>query len=152
DQADARLNSIYTASEGTWYRASDARTARTMHKGTTVHVQQGTVSAGFVYAFQTLDPVIGTSAVVLAFYLSEDAVGAAIAASASASAALGSKNAVATSAEAWRSTLALRRASYAIAARRSWAQSFRRQFDSLCEFSEFRQREKLKTGRWPAWG
>lgn len=41
NQSDARLNGIYTASEGYWYRAADARTARTMQKGTTVHVQEG---------------------------------------------------------------------------------------------------------------
>ncbi len=101
-QADARENGIYTASEGSWYRAADARTARTLQKGTTVHVQQGAVSADFVYAFQALDPVIGTDAITLAFYLSEDtlgdAVGAANAAAASAAAALTSKNAAATSA------------------------------------------------------
>ena len=75
-----RENGIYTASEGQWYRAADARTARTMQKGTTVHVQQGTVSAHFVYVFETFDPVIGADAITLAFYLSDytlgDAVGA----------------------------------------------------------------------------
>ncbi|UDL89511.1 hypothetical protein LGH82_31415 [Mesorhizobium sp. PAMC28654] len=102
DQADARENGIYTASEGVWYRAADARTSRTLQKGTTVHVQQGAVSADVVYAFQALDPVIGTDAITLAFYLSEDtvgdAVGAASAAAASAAAALTSKNEAATSA------------------------------------------------------
>ncbi len=102
NQADARDNGIYTASEGQWFRAADARTSRTMQKGTTVHVQQGTVSADFIYVFQTLDPAIGTDAIALAFYLSEDtlgdAVGAASAAAASAAAALTSKNAAASSA------------------------------------------------------
>ncbi|MES0158885.1 hypothetical protein [Mesorhizobium sp. C268A] len=102
NQADARDNGIYTASEGQWFRAADARTSRTMQKGTTVHVQQGAVSADFVYVFETLDPVIGTDAVTIAFYLSEDtlgdAVAAASAAAASAAAALTSKNAAATSA------------------------------------------------------
>ncbi|MER9918113.1 MULTISPECIES: hypothetical protein [unclassified Mesorhizobium] len=102
NQTDARDNGIYTASEGQWFRAADARTSRTMQKGTTVHVQQGAVSADFVYVFETLDPVIGTDAVTIAFYLSEDtlgdAVGAASAAAASAAAALTSKNAAATSA------------------------------------------------------
>ena len=52
--------------------------------------------------FQVLEPVIGTDAITVAFYLSEDtlgdAVGAANAAAASAAAALTSKNAAATSA------------------------------------------------------
>ncbi|MER9527325.1 hypothetical protein NKI96_27760 [Mesorhizobium sp. M0292] len=102
NQTDARDNGIYTASEDQWFRAADARTSRTMQKGTTVHVQQGAVSADFVYVFETFDPVIGTDAVTIAFYLSEDtlgdAVGAASAAAASAAAALTSKNAAATSA------------------------------------------------------
>ncbi|UVK37631.1 hypothetical protein LHFGNBLO_004696 [Mesorhizobium sp. AR10] len=102
DQADATQNGIYTASEGHWLRAADARSARTLQKGTTVHVQQGTASAGFVYVFETFDPVIGADAITLAFYLSDDTlgdvVGAASAAAASAAAALTSKNAAATSA------------------------------------------------------
>ncbi|TPL40167.1 hypothetical protein [Mesorhizobium sp. B2-4-6] len=102
DQADQTQNGIYTVSEGQWYRAADARTARTMQKGTTVHVQEGTVSADRVYAFETLDPVIGADPIVLSFYLSQDtlgdAVNAANAAAASAAAALTSKNAAATSA------------------------------------------------------
>ncbi|WP_292561808.1 hypothetical protein [Mesorhizobium sp.] len=75
DQADARLNGIYTASEGYWYRAADARTGRTMQKGTTVHVQEGTASADFVFAFQTVSPVIGADDIVLSFYQSDDTVG-----------------------------------------------------------------------------
>ncbi len=102
DQADATQNGIYTASEGHWHRAADARSARTLQKGTTVHVQQGTVSASFVYVFETFDPVIGADAIVLAFYLSDDTlgdvVGAASAAAASAAAALTSKDAAAASA------------------------------------------------------
>jgi hypothetical protein len=58
-QADARDNGIYTASEGQWFRAADARTSRTMQKGTTMHVQEGTVNAGRTFVFNTLDPVIG---------------------------------------------------------------------------------------------
>ncbi|MER9306597.1 hypothetical protein [Mesorhizobium sp. M0496] len=75
DQADARLNGIYTASQGYWYRAADARAGRTMQKGTTVHVQEGAVSSDFVFAFQTLNPVVGTSSIVLSFYQSDDIVG-----------------------------------------------------------------------------
>ncbi|CDX21459.1 conserved hypothetical protein [Mesorhizobium plurifarium] len=102
DQADQTQNGIYTASEGQWLRAADARTARTMQKGTTVHVQEGAVSADRVYAFETLDPVIGADPIVLSFYLSQDTLGDAVdaanAAAASAAAALTSKNAAATSA------------------------------------------------------
>lgn len=102
NQTEARDNGIYTASEGEWFRAADARSSRTMQKGTTVHVQEGTVSADFVYVFETLDPVIGADAIALAFYLSDDTLGDAVsaagAAAASAAAALTSKNAAATSA------------------------------------------------------
>lgn len=102
DQADQTENGIYTASEGQWFRAADARTARTMQKGTTVHVQEGAVSADRVYAFETQDPVIGADPIVLSFYLSQDTLGGAVdaanAAAASAAAALTSKNAAATSA------------------------------------------------------
>ncbi|TPI14100.1 hypothetical protein FJW06_12425 [Mesorhizobium sp. B4-1-3] len=102
DQAAQTENGIYTASEGQWFRAADARTARTMQKGTTVHVQEGAVSADRVYAFEALDPVIGADPITLSFYLSQDtlgdAVNAANAAAASAAAALTSKNTAATSA------------------------------------------------------
>ncbi|MER9162513.1 hypothetical protein [Mesorhizobium sp. M0715] len=75
DQADQTQNGIYTVSEGRWFRAADARTGRTMQKGTTVHVQQGNASADFVFAFQTLNPVIGADDIVLSFYQSDDTVG-----------------------------------------------------------------------------
>lgn len=39
-QSDQSTNGIYTASEGVWYRAADARTSRTMQKGTTVRVHK----------------------------------------------------------------------------------------------------------------
>ncbi|WP_217577589.1 hypothetical protein [Mesorhizobium sp. GbtcB19] len=96
-QADARQNGIYTASEGQWFRAADARTSRTMQKGTTVHIQAGTINAGRVFAFQTDNPMIGTDDIVLSFYLSDDTLGDAQAA---ATAAAGSSSAAATSATA----------------------------------------------------
>ncbi|MGX7873684.1 hypothetical protein ACVDG5_013780 [Mesorhizobium sp. ORM6] len=80
NQDDARLNGIYTASQGFWYRAADARTSRTMQKGTTVHVQEGAASAGVVYAFQTLAPAVGRDDITLAFFSSDDLVGDATAA------------------------------------------------------------------------
>jgi hypothetical protein len=102
DQSDPKWNGIYTASAGQWYRASDARTSRTLQRGTTVHVQAGATNAARVFAFQTEAPVIGTSAIIVAFYLSENALGdaqtAANAASASAIAAAGSATAAGTSA------------------------------------------------------
>lgn len=101
-QADARQNGIYTASEGQWSRAADARTARTMQKGTTVHVQEGSANAGKTFAFNTLDPVIGDTPIVISFYISDtavnDAQAAATAAAGSASAAAGSASAASTSA------------------------------------------------------
>ncbi|TJW49578.1 MAG: hypothetical protein E5X65_32825 [Mesorhizobium sp.] len=65
DQTDARINGIYTASEGYWQRAADARTSRTMQNGTTVHVQVGTANGGLVFEFDTNEPVIGTDNIVL---------------------------------------------------------------------------------------
>ncbi|MER8938735.1 hypothetical protein NKH82_04410 [Mesorhizobium sp. M0915] len=75
DQTAGAQNGIYTASAGEWYRAADARTARTMQKGTTVHVQEGTANNSKTYAFQTYQPVIGTDDIVLTFYQSDDIVG-----------------------------------------------------------------------------
>jgi hypothetical protein len=46
-----------------------------MQKGTTVHVQDGTVSTGVTYSFQAIDPVIGTDDTSLVFYLSGDVLG-----------------------------------------------------------------------------
>jgi hypothetical protein len=74
DQADQRQNGIYGASAGEWYRASDGRSPRSINKGTTVHVQEGTANGGKVYAFQTLDPVIGTDDIQISFYISDDIV------------------------------------------------------------------------------
>ncbi|TIT67787.1 MAG: hypothetical protein E5W90_07930, partial [Mesorhizobium sp.] len=53
NQADASENGIYTASEGQWFRAADARTARTMQKGTTVHVAEGSANGGKTFVFNT---------------------------------------------------------------------------------------------------
>lgn len=75
DQTDATQNGIYTASAGTWYRAADARTSRTIQKGTTVHVQQGAIAASYVYSFQTFEPTIGTDDIELAFMQSDDTIG-----------------------------------------------------------------------------
>ncbi|MFK0692082.1 hypothetical protein ACFX5Q_28305 [Mesorhizobium sp. IMUNJ 23033] len=66
DQTDGSENGIRTASAGRWYRAADARTARTVQKGTTVRVQEGATWADRVFVFETLDPVIGDDALVIA--------------------------------------------------------------------------------------
>ncbi|MEI9417089.1 SGNH/GDSL hydrolase family protein [Mesorhizobium sp. Cs1321R2N1] len=70
NQATASENGIYTASDGQWYRAADARTSRTIQKGTTVHVQVGMVNENRIYGFQTVDPAIGTDPIALEFYTS----------------------------------------------------------------------------------
>lgn len=72
DQADQRQNGIYTASEGEWFRAADARTARTLQKGTTVHTQVGTVNADRVFQFTADEPVVGTDAIAIIPFVSPD--------------------------------------------------------------------------------
>ncbi|TIP08057.1 SGNH/GDSL hydrolase family protein [Mesorhizobium sp.] len=66
DQADQRQNGIYTVSEGEWFRAADARTARTLQKGTTVHTQVGTVNADRVFEFTADEPALGSDAITIA--------------------------------------------------------------------------------------
>ncbi|TPM89867.1 hypothetical protein [Mesorhizobium sp. B2-1-3A] len=75
DQTDGSENGIRTVSAGQWYRAADARTARTMQKGTTVHVAEGSTNAGKTYVFNTLNPVIGDTALAIVFYQSDDGIG-----------------------------------------------------------------------------
>ncbi|TGQ50945.1 hypothetical protein EN836_26580 [Mesorhizobium sp. M1C.F.Ca.ET.193.01.1.1] len=74
DQADQTQNGIYTASEGQWFRAADARTARTLQKGTTVHVQEGITNPGKTFVFQSINLRVGTDAVTIAFYHSDDTI------------------------------------------------------------------------------
>jgi hypothetical protein len=76
-QTDGSENGIRTASEGQWYRAADARSARTMQRGTTVTVQEGTYALR-TFVFNTLDPVIGDDALsitVLPVSLTEAEIG-----------------------------------------------------------------------------
>lgn len=75
NQADASENGIYTASEGQWFRAADARTARTMQKGTTVHVAEGSANGGKTFVFNTPNLVIGDTAIDIVFYVSDDVIG-----------------------------------------------------------------------------
>lgn len=66
DQADPTQNGIYTASAGEWFRAADARTTRTLQKGTTVHTQIGSVNAGRVFEFTADEPAVGADAITVA--------------------------------------------------------------------------------------
>lgn len=75
NQTDGSENGIRTVSAGQWYRAADARTPRTMQKGTTVHVAEGSTNAGKTYVFNTLNPVIGDTAISIVFYQSDDTIG-----------------------------------------------------------------------------
>jgi hypothetical protein len=75
DQADQRQNGIYGASEGEWYRASDARSPRAINKGVTVHVAEGTAHEGQTFAFLTPEPEIGHDEISIGFFLSYDTVG-----------------------------------------------------------------------------
>ena len=104
NQADQTQNGIYTASEGQWSRAADARTARTVQKGTTVHVQAGATNAGKTFVFNTDSPVVGDTAISIGFYISDSAVSdaqtAAAAAASSASTASTSATNAASSASA----------------------------------------------------
>ncbi|MES0032662.1 hypothetical protein [Mesorhizobium sp. M0040] len=66
DQADPTQNGIYTASAGEWFRAADARTTRTLQRGTTVHTQIGSVNPGRVFEFTADEPAVGTDAITVA--------------------------------------------------------------------------------------
>ncbi|RUV31770.1 MAG: hypothetical protein EOS23_02150 [Mesorhizobium sp.] len=72
DQSDPPKNGIYTVSEGEWLRAGDARTARTLQKGTTVHTQIGTVNVDRVFQFTADEPVVGTDAIAIIPFVSPD--------------------------------------------------------------------------------
>lgn len=68
NQTDATANGIYTASAGQWYRTSDARTSRTMQKGTTLTVQDGVLNAGKTFRFNTSEPAVGSDAIEIIEY------------------------------------------------------------------------------------
>ncbi|MDX8468923.1 NosD domain-containing protein [Mesorhizobium sp. VK23B] len=68
DQTDGSENGIRTVSAGQWFRAADARTARTLQYGTTVTVQEGSVNGGKTFRFNTLDPVIGDDPISIVEY------------------------------------------------------------------------------------
>lgn len=70
NQQNGVQNGIYTASEGPWYRAPDARDRQTLTTGVTVHIQQGTSHGGQSWRVTSLKPRVGTDEVNFAFYLS----------------------------------------------------------------------------------
>ncbi len=62
NQSSASLNGIYNASSGDWVRSDDFDGPYEVVKGTQVFVNEGSVSAGFVYYVSSSDPLtIGTS-------------------------------------------------------------------------------------------
>ncbi|AZO67387.1 SGNH/GDSL hydrolase family protein [Mesorhizobium sp. M6A.T.Cr.TU.016.01.1.1] len=75
DQNDPTQNGIYTASEGEWFRAADARTARTLQKGTTVHTQVGSANSDRVFQFTADEPVVGTDAIAIIPFVPPDVSG-----------------------------------------------------------------------------
>lgn len=72
NQQDATKNGIYTASEGPWYRAPDARDRKTLTKGVTVYVQDGAVHNGQTWRVNSLQPEIGADPVNIGIYLSKE--------------------------------------------------------------------------------
>ncbi|WP_292625631.1 hypothetical protein, partial [Mesorhizobium sp.] len=72
DQIDPTQNGIYTASEGEWFRAADARTARTLQKGTTVHTQVGSANSDRMFQFTADEPVVGTDAIAIIPFVPPD--------------------------------------------------------------------------------
>lgn len=52
DQTDARLNGIYTASRGRWFRSADASFPRAIAAGVTVRVQEGATYGGTSFVFE----------------------------------------------------------------------------------------------------
>ncbi|MCA1467226.1 hypothetical protein I6F09_04905 [Bradyrhizobium sp. IC3195] len=74
NQTDATQNGIYTASAGTWYRAPDSNSSRTLIKGMKVAVQEGATHADQVWNLVTNRPDIGDDDIEWEFYLSSDMV------------------------------------------------------------------------------
>lgn len=76
DQTDAKQNGIYVASiTGAWARSSDAASGSTLHGGTFVFVQAGTVNHDKGYVVISDDPItIGTTAINWSQYSSTGTV------------------------------------------------------------------------------
>jgi hypothetical protein len=103
NQTDATQNGIYTASEGTWFRAPDANASRTLRKGMMVYVQEGT-QADNVWVLSTNEPDLGSDNITFTLYLStnfvQDAESAQLAAEQAQSDAEAAETAAAASAAA----------------------------------------------------
>jgi hypothetical protein len=65
NQSAGKDNGIYTASTGPWRRSRDAGATRFINKGVTVRVQSGSTNGGKYFRFDTLDPNIGTDAILI---------------------------------------------------------------------------------------
>lgn len=72
DQTDQRLNGIWTASNGLWYRASDARFPRAVAEGVTVQVQEGETHGEEAWRFTSTPSRIGDDPIVLQLYIASD--------------------------------------------------------------------------------
>lgn len=72
DQTDATANGIRTASEGTWQRAPDFASSRSMIAGMKVAVQEGDTHAGDVWSLDTNRPNIGDDDIEFSFFLNTD--------------------------------------------------------------------------------
>lgn len=59
DQADATTNGIYTASEGTWYRAPDANTERLLQQGMKAYVRLGDENNGLTFYVSSIVDDLG---------------------------------------------------------------------------------------------
>lgn len=104
-QTDPKQNGIYIANSGDWKRARDFDSNRDVTKGTRVTVTDGSTLAGREYVLTSANPIhVGTSNIVITESLSSDSAGHAVAAAASAAAALVSEqnahaDAIATAAD-----------------------------------------------------
>lgn len=105
NQTDPKQNGIYIANSGDWKRARDFDSNRDVTKGTRVTVTDGSTLAGREYVLTSANPIhVGTSNIVITESLSSDSAGHAVAAAASAAAALVSEqnahaDAIATAAD-----------------------------------------------------
>ena len=70
NQTTASQNGIYDTGTGAWTRAADFDGDRDVAQGTLVPVASGTVNAGSVWRLTTADPVIDTSSLTFAVWVS----------------------------------------------------------------------------------
>ena len=70
NQSDTTTNGIYVCQSGTWVRAPDFDGLLDVVQGTIVNIASGTVNAKTAYQLTTASPVVGTSALVFAAWIS----------------------------------------------------------------------------------